>query len=195
MFNYFHNSHIPKQARPHAAPHYTAFRNREQQWWSLTVTTRVVRGLEQLKEWKRDLQVAHWTGEGHTETLPWGSTGRWQELTAGSRVKEQKEYEKAETNYERQENSFVRHGCSHLNWEHSSVQHKMCSNAFHDSGCFPWQSLLYWELQNYRSQWLSVHNVGTVNYKLQEPDINLALLGLSMSEVIWRQEEEVNFRQ
>lgn len=71
----------------------------------------------------------------------------------------------------------------------------MHSNVFHDSGCFPRQYLSYWDLQNYRSQWLSVHNVGTVNDKLQKPDINLALLGLSTSEVVWRAGEEVNCRQ
>lgn len=36
-------------------------------------------------------------------TLPWGSTGRSQRLSAGSSMKEQKAHEKAETNDERQE--------------------------------------------------------------------------------------------
>lgn len=118
-----------------------------------------------MKEWERDLQVAHWTGEGHRR-LPRGSTGDKGWLLAR---------EKAEPNDERQEDFLCQAGCS------------ICpeSTAEYSTKCavmFLWFRLLCLTVPlvlGITSQWLSVHNVGVINYKLQKPDINLALLGLS----------------
>lgn len=100
---------------------------------------------------------------------------RWQRLAAGTAGKSRRHVRKQNQMMRGRRISFVRLAAA------------ICpeSTAEYSTKCaimFSWLRLLCLTVPlvlGITSQWLSVHNVGIVNYKLQKPDINLALLGLS----------------